>query len=220
MLASEVMDSAAALVNDAAKELYGYSTQIPYLKIALRKITLKMQNNQISTLKEESAILALPANTRVVTAITSPALPSDLLDLIGVEERLSGSAEMFVPLEQREWEPETLPAEALLVYTWRELELKFVGATTARDIKLQYYKSLATITSENSVIPDENLHDSLACLTGALLARYIVENYQRYNDLMRDFRDSWDDYIQIQVKRNQANPTRRPGYRETQRYGQ
>ena len=219
MLASDVMDSSAAFLNDSSKEIYGYPAQLPYLKLAVKAVTLKMQNAQLSTLKEESSILVLPVNTTVISAITTPALPSDLLDLIRVEERLSGSSETFQELQSSEWEPETTPGSVLGVYTWRELEIKFVGATTIRDVKLSYYKSLATISSENSVIPDENLHLPLAIYTAALIARYSGENYQRYNDLMRDFGDAWTEYIQIQVKRNQANPIRRPGYREPQRYG-
>lgn len=217
MLAQVVMDAAAALCNDTVKERYSYVVQVPYLQQAIDKVTNDLINAQVSNLKEESAILSFPAGSTLINEVSVPALPVDFLEPIMVEERRSGTTDTFVELDEAEWEPEEQQQETLRVYSYREGEYKFVGATTNRDLKISYYKTLAIITSEVSIIPGRTLAAPLGFLQAAYLSRYIGENYQRYNDLMRDYRDSWDAYIQIQIKRNQANPTRRPGYRESAR---
>lgn len=215
MLASDVMDLAASVCNDTAKERFTYTAQLPYLKLAIAAIELKLINNQVDVNKEESAIIVLPVNTISLAKTGSPALPADFKEPILLEERLSGSDELFQKMSKEEWEPETSQSESLNVWTYREGEVKLVGATTVRDLKISYYKTLATITSENSVISDNNLLAPLSFYQAALLSRYIGENYQRYNDIMNgEYRDSWESYLQIQVKRNQANPTRRSGFRE------
>lgn len=213
MLASEVMDNAAALCNDVNKQLYTYAAQLPYLRLALEDITLEMEDNKIPTIKETSSILSVPAGTTLITTATTPAIPSDLRDPVSLEERPSGSSNNFIPMFLREI-PEEDQQETLRWWDWRENEIKLLGATADIDLKINYLKGLAAINSENSVIVDMRLLNPLAYLTAAKLCRYIGENFQRSNDLLRDFRKAMDHYIGVNVKKDQANPVRRPGYRE------
>lgn len=218
MLASEVMDSSAALLNDASKEIFTYPAQLPYLKIAFKRTLLTLAAHNIATFKEESSILAVPALAIVINTSSTPALPADLFLPIKLEERKTGTTDSFSDMILREWEPEDEMREFLEVWAYRESEIKLRGSTVATDVKVSYFKQ-PTITSENTVISEVTLELVLAYRVAALCARYIGENYQRYNDLMREYKEIESEYLSIHGGMNQAFPSRRPGYRENYRRG-
>lgn len=217
MLASDVMDGASALLNDSTKELFTYNVQLPYLKIALEQITLELSALDVDTVKEVSAILLIPAGMEALTISSTPALPADLRTPKKLEERStygSGrSGGSFSPMVLGEL-PSIPQGYELGYWDYRENEIKFIGATQDVEIQIYYDKELAVIISENSVILDNRLKNPLTYYTAALCSRYIGENYQRYNDLMREFRVPMDNYIAITIGQNQALPVRRPGFRE------
>ena len=212
MLASEVMDGSAALLNDSSKELFSYAVQLPYLKIALEQIVLELSALDIDTVKEESPVLTLLAGTTEITPTSVPPLPLDLRTPKKLEERASGS-NLFYPMVLG-----TLPdielSSTLGYWDFRENEIKLLGANADVDVKIYYDKDLGVISSELSLIVDDRLKNPLSYYTAALCARYIGENYQRYNDLLREFQAPMNNYIALTVGQNQATPVRRRGFRE------
>jgi hypothetical protein len=79
LLASEVMDLAAAAMNDVDKTVYDYETQIPYLKMALQELQEVFELNSLAVTERSSA--PIPVNAGVTEIIfnapSQPRLPDN-----------------------------------------------------------------------------------------------------------------------------------------------
>lgn len=219
MLASEVMDLSRACLNDNNAQIYTNDALLVYLKMAVEDMNLYLEDSQTSITKEESTIITIPAGNLSLGPSTTPTIPTDFRIPIRLEERPVGASTPFIEMDETEWEPEDEQQTILEVWSFREGEIKFRGALVDVDVKLSYYKTLANIIGANSVITDGRLLNPLGYLTAAKACRYIGENYQRYNDIMRDYSVARDLYIGPLIKKDQSNPTRRPGFREAERMG-
>lgn len=224
MTAGDVMDRAAALLNDIAKSVYSYTVQIPYLNAAMDELQETFEQNNIPATNEVSAVLAVPANTLVLTFSSSPAIPADLIEPRTLHERLNGTTDEFNEMTKMEFVPKSQVLTSNLgVWDWRDQEIHFVGANTIRDVKIDYIKQIfAPVTASTDVIALINSKSFLAYRTAGLCARYIGENETRA-DILDGFAVlAMDRVLGINVKGGQAIFTRRrpfrAGYRT--RYGQ
>ena len=98
MLASEIMDEAASLMNDTGKLTWGYTQLLPYLQRAYRTLELNLFLNGVRSLNEVS--LVIPVDALAGTII----LPQDFVQPISMGERARGSAHGYVPVTESEWE--------------------------------------------------------------------------------------------------------------------
>lgn len=146
MLASEVMDEAAALMNDAQKFTWGYTQLLPYLRRAYGTLELHLFLNGVRSLKEMSTVLQVSALSPTITL-----LPTDFVQAISMEERASGSTDSFFPVTESDWEQD-LKSDSIVFWNWREEALKINPPNTNREIKLKYRKGLTPIIGENTNI--------------------------------------------------------------------
>lgn len=176
-LASSIMDSAAALLNDASRTIFSYSIQLPFLNLAWNELQMKLDENGIPTSKEISTVITVAAGSNTFS------LPSDFISPINLEERRAGSTDLFVPVTRVDDIPEMDPAQTILYWNWREEVIYVNPPTENREVRLTYRKSLNPLNDQNSNLNVTGSLPYLAYKTAALCARFIGENPERANYL-------------------------------------
>ena len=105
--AGDVMDTAAALLNDAAMQRFTYSVQLPYMKKAFRELRQLMEAQNMPKTNRIAEMLAVPVGTTEISYVTTPALPEDLVEIRQLWERPAG-VDPWVPMTRRETLPYSL----------------------------------------------------------------------------------------------------------------
>src|SRR5215813_7097490 len=90
LLAGTVMNSAAALMNDPARRVYGYTTQNPYINMAMQELQELFALNDLPVTEKISTIITLNAGVDTLGYITTPALPIDFIEPETIWESTSG----------------------------------------------------------------------------------------------------------------------------------
>lgn len=145
--ATAALDSARAYLNDTGKQIWTDAVLLPYLKEAHKDLLLVLWLNGLPVVREKSAVI----NVTAITGLTLT-LPSDLLEPIWLKERAQGSSVniSWIPMSETDFEPDIQQDTTLRYWAWREEQIKLVGATTAREVLLQYWKSIADIVDATS----------------------------------------------------------------------
>jgi hypothetical protein len=208
-----IMDRSALLLNDAAKTIFTYTVQLPYLNTALDELQETLEENNVAMTNEKSSILVVTTSMTDIGGLTGPPLPSDLIEIRGSYERLSGSTEDFQIMSRVDFLPPfTVLTESLIYWTWQQQTIQFLGATSNRDVRLDYMA--AVIPAFTNVLGTEtialfNCKSFLAYRTAALCAEFIGENQSRAQDLNEFSIMALDRFLAINTKGRQASPIRR-----------
>lgn len=214
ILASTIMTETRALLNDPTGAIYVDAPMWPLMNKAYRELQTKLNALGISTAKEVSAVIDVPVNTLRMGDATAPPLPTDLLYPISLEERQDGSTsnDDWRDMDEVDVEPSIAQGNMLIYWAWREDELKFIGATTIREIRIKYMKGIGVITGGSSVVGVLNCEQWLAQRTAAIAALVLGSNATRSAALDSDLTKPggvWDDFQATLVKRRQGIPVRR-----------
>lgn len=215
--AGEVMDSAAALLNDTQKQVYTYVAQLPYLKVAMKELREAMELSNLPVTNETSAVIAVPDGTTEIGFSTIPALPSDLVEIQRLWERSSGS-NPFVPMTKREFLPKYLDGEetsSFIIWAWSDNKIKVLAANRDNDIKIDYIQQLFVLSTldQNTAIGVINGDSFLHYRTAALCSEFIGENKTRADSLNIQAELAKDRLTGIENKAKQAISTRRRPFR-------
>lgn len=220
--AYEVMDMVAPLMNDNAKTKYTYAAQIPYLNMALRELQEQYQLANVPvTNQTTSNPITIDIGTTSISPIDglgkepAPNYPNDLVEIRGVYERLAGSTDSFIPVGKRDFLPhavDDIQVESLTYWIWESQRIKFIPATTVREVKLDYIRTLfPKITASEQQLGVINALSYLGYKTASLCALYIGENKSRSDELKIDAELAIGRAIGIATKPRQGiNVRRRP----------
>lgn len=219
LTAAEVMDSSASLMNDTLRTVYTYTAQMPYLNMALKELEEHFELNNISITSQTSTPITITAGIVAITPFdgegtgVAPHYPQDLVEIQGIYERLAGTTNPFIPLVKREFFPHSLDdlrTESLMYWIWEDQIIKFLGATTNREVKIDYIKTLfPRITNQAAVIGVMNVESFLFYRTAALCTRFIGENPERAQELNTYAQMALDRVTGIGIKSKQSITTRR-----------
>lgn len=146
-LASEALDSARVYLNDTANQIWSNTKLLPFLKEAYRDLLVQLWLNGIPVIKEKTS-----TPIEVAAGDLSLTLPADFIEPIRLKERLDGTSDSYSDMTEKEFEPDYSQSESLNYWAFREGAIQFVGATTAREILLYYWKSLTVPTAANSAL--------------------------------------------------------------------
>jgi hypothetical protein len=210
LVAGTVITEIKGLLNDPTGSIYPDPALIPLLNKSYRELQTKLAALGISVTREVSGNLPIP--TGLTSLDDGSGLPIDFLYPIELGERATGSQDKFLPMEEREWEPDATQQSLLRFWVWREESLKFVGATTDRELKIRYVKSLPTVSDLTSPILITDSISFLAQRTAAIAALLLGSNPTRADTLMTDLygaQGPWEDLKATKVKRMQNIPVRR-----------
>lgn len=169
--AGEVMDQAAAILNDTAKNMYSYTVQLPYVKKANEALEQLLIVYGVSIQRVKSASIAV-----VATALTLT-LPSDFLLPIKLFERAQGASNNdWVPMGEGDWEPNPPQTTTLNLWAFRNNAINFTGATTNREVLLEYERALAIIVNQSSQEDSYLFKPYLAAKTAEYCVRFVGMN--------------------------------------------
>ena len=197
---------AQALLDDVEVSVFTEAVLLPVLNSAWRELQTELAQNGVKSQVVTVSNLAAAANA---TVITTP--PSDMILPYEMWERKNGTTDEFVPVQLVDDIPDEDLTEELRWWKWENGAVGFLGATVARDIKLQYEKAQADFTAAANTIPIPYAEDFLAWTAAALMAR---SRGQR--DLYRDYREEsrlkLDNLLRLHVRGNQRLPRRQRAY--------
>lgn len=223
LLATTVMDSAAALLNDQAKQQYTYAVQIPYLNMALNELKelFELNNVPVTDTVTSSPIDVPAGNTSIGfgTGVSGTDLPTDFIEPKVVWERQSG-VDPYVPMTKVDFLPrwqEGVEINQFVWFTWQSQEIRFLPANQDNQIKMDYIRNLfARVTDSNYTTYDVaviNAESFLNYRTAGLCARFIGENPTRATDLDSDALLALDRALGIGTKGRQAITIRHRPFR-------
>lgn len=218
LTAANVMDKSASLMNDSLRTVYTYTAQMPYLNMALNELQEHFALNNIPVTSQTSAVITIPIAATAVNpvdgggVVTAPNYPSDLVEIQQIGERAAGSVDAFVAMVRRDNVSQTIDPmpSSLRVWAWEDQRIKLTGATSIREIKIDYIKNLfAEVTSETAVLGVINSASFLHFRTAALCSQFIGENQSRASELDTFAILALDRATGISTKAKQSINTRR-----------
>lgn len=193
-------------LNDIAASLYTNAALTPHVIAANEELETELLTYGVEVQRVVSA--AIPVAIGAVVLL----LPTDFLLPIALYERDSGATTApYVEIKERMWNPtDYTQVNTLNFWAFYNNNVNFPGATTARDVLMQYERQLAVVTGPNS--PEDFVLSKrfLAAKTGELAARYIGMNPTFADDIARrEVEPARDKLIHILVGNMQGNPQRR-----------
>lgn len=219
LVASEVMDRSAALLNDPAKTDYTYATQLPYLNMAIDELVEALEESNSSPTNATSAVIVVPVGVNKLTPLESvelPHYPMDLVEIQGISERSAGTNDSFLPLSKKEFLQGFPPSNSLLFWIWEDQQIKFNpnGALSPREVQLKYVRQAIQLAeNETSVIGTINARSYLSYKTGAFCAMFIGENETRAAVLEAQAEKAMERLVGINNKGKQQMMTRHRPFR-------
>lgn len=215
MTAADVMDDAAACMNDVSQTFFTDTVLLPYLKIAWQELREVCEENNVEVTNNVSSAVTLQVGQIDIGGQTGPPLPQNIVNPQTLWERLSGTTSDYTQMNKLEVLPKTnLLTNELIYWIWEQQIIKFIGANAIREVKIDYVSNgFPDIESANSIIQLINAKTALAYRTAGLAARYIGENSTRADELDADAVIAMERALNITVKGRQSIATRRRPFR-------
>lgn len=221
LTAANVMDKAAAHLNDVAKTKYTYAIQIPYLNTALQEMELEFALENIPTTDQLSAELTLLAGATTISRSSTPALPTNFIEPIKLYEKTSGQ-NGYIPIKKvNSLIPNTgIVRTQFSAYTWNSGRIGFLESSADIDVLIEYTGALFTpITTSTDAIAAGIAQTFLEYRTAGLCAKFIDEDDARANELNGYAGLALDKVTGIGAKGRQNLVTRRRPFRGSYRRG-
>src|SRR5665213_2899870 len=147
LLAGTVMDSAAALMNDTAKQVYTYAVQVPYLNRALQELQETFELNEVPVADTvTSAPITIPAGTSEIIYDGSgvPKLPDDMIEpqVVWESSDVTGPYTIVNRVDFLDLDLAGTIINQFLVYVWQAQKITFFAANQINYIKINYIRNL------------------------------------------------------------------------------
>lgn len=217
---AEVIAMVSSLMNDTAQTVYTQEAVLPYLNMSIDQLQELFANNNLPITNEVSEALTVPAGTVAVGFATTPALPTDLLEIQRVWES-NTDTNNWIPMVRREFLPHyasDVATNSFGYWAWIGQEIRLPLANADNDIKLDYLAnkfSPIVIGDVDDDLPVLNSKTWLAYNTGALCAMFIAENPTRAQALGALSEDALSRTLGINIKGRQSIATRRRPFRSS-----
>lgn len=222
--AAEVYIQVRAFLNDPGFVNYTDTILSPFLKQAHLELQAELQLNsaQVVVDQVDSALNAAIGVVKIAFAGGPPVLPADLLYPIKLLEKDQGALDStYIPMYEVRDLPYRNQLSTLIQWSWKENELQFVGATSARTIKVIYIRDLALAVPGP---PIGGSFEVLNCLTflsyrvAAIVSAVIMENLERAQILQEPAQTELDKLVAIATKSQQGIPVRQRPYQPFRRF--
>lgn len=162
---ANVESDVGALLGDPSLEKYTSSVQQPFFGMAYRELWDLMALRGLQAVQAET-LYTLSASTTSLTPATAGI--SNMGEPQRLWERLSGSSDEYEPMESVDDLPQYEPGAELGYWKWEGDTFYFIGATTARQLKIEHSTSAVAPTS--GTVSIDNSRSFLALATAAHLA--------------------------------------------------
>jgi hypothetical protein len=137
---NDILADAAARLGDPDQGEFTNAGLHPFFRIAWSEMWDCMLNNGLQSVDRETTY-TLPANTLTLTPATASI--SDMGEPTKLWERPSGSSANYSPMSPADELPQVSAGDSLGYWKWEGDTFWFVGATGARQLKIEYTASSA-----------------------------------------------------------------------------
>lgn len=217
---SAIITTVASLMNDAAQSVYTNAACLQFFNLALDELQELYQQNDIPVTHTVSASISVPAGIDRIGFDTTPALPSNLIEIIELWESQSG-LNQWIPMDRRDFLPHYLENNVLinqfLLWSWEQQRIRVIAANQANDLKIDYTCSIFNtpilIKDIDVNLPFTNIKTYLEYKTAALCAMFIAENENRALALDSESKTALNRALGIPIKGQQNILTRRLPFR-------
>lgn len=214
---TEICTGAAVDLNDAAQTTFTSAVLFPFLQEALLKLRSAMLLAGIpyTEITDSAQTMSVSANVQTV----APTASKVLIAPISLHEAPVGSTlGQYILVERVESQPLRDPRDTIGQWWFAEEVVKIPPITAARAVILRYEQDVTVITSVGSNINIVGAQLYLRKKTAALATFYIGENSTRAQVLSNEADEELDKYLGIQVRNQQALPTKRIPFRRGNRW--
>jgi hypothetical protein len=218
MIAKEIFDGVAGLLNDTLLTNFTYVAQQPMLQIALDELQemLELDNVPITN-KVTSTPISVAAGVTGIgdTLAGQQPLPPGLVEIQELWEQVGSSTVSYIPMTRVDFIPLTMVQTAQLqVWAWIGEKIQLLGATNTINVKIEFIQSVfLPIINENTPINMINSKSFLKYRTAGLCAEFIGENPTRAADLNTLAQLAVDRTLGISAKGRQSIAIRRKPFR-------
>ncbi len=219
---SDIITTVAQLMNDSSQSLYTNTACLPFFNLSLDELQEIYELNDLPVTNETSAAITIPAGVARLGFDTTPALPSDLVEIQQLWESSSG-LNKWTPVIKKEFIPHYLEdgttISQFLIWVWEHGRINLVAANQDNDLKVDYVGSLFNtpilIKDINVNLPFSNVKTYLEYKTAALCAMFIAENESRALALDSLTGSALSRALGIPIKGMQSIVTRRRPFRSS-----
>lgn len=173
--AEDALNLARSLANDAAGVVFTDTVLMPFLNAAYRTLQRELAENGVTVLVGQADIdlpLTDGLTPTVLSDSSSPQLPADCLAPHSLWEMVTGSTDIFLPMEKIVGGlPNFQPGAYLRMWEWLEDQINLIGATQAITVRIRYEKVLPTLVYGTDLVQIRSSTDPLAYSTAAMAAR-------------------------------------------------
>lgn len=220
----EILDrSRSVYLNDPDAKVWSNTKLLPFLKSAYDDYQTELANNDLSTIDEVAPPLIITAGTTVY----SP-LPTDFVWPVKLEERLSGSDDLYTLMRQLRWTNNVrrTPDTRLDFYNYIGDAINFPEASVDVEVLL-YYKKLYPLFPDQSGEPIVDKTTNVRGHAMAAISAKVAELIHRFvnqNTTLADLCEAQSKgeafkVVNLYIKAAQAIPARPRPYRSYFRLG-
>lgn len=219
---SEIITTVAGLMNDTDQAVYTNTVCLPFLNLALDELQELYELNGIPVTNETSAAITIKAGISEIGFDTTPALPSDLIEIQQLWESPVG-LNRWTPMVKKEVIPHYLEdgttISTFLIWALEHSRINLIPANADIDLKIDYIASLFNtpilIKDIDVNLPFTNVKTYLEYKTSALCAMFIAENESRALALDSLTGTALSRALGIPIKGMQSIVTRRRPFRQS-----
>lgn len=209
-------------MNDSKQSLYTNAACLPYFNLSLDELQELYELNDIPITHETSAAITIKAGINRLGFDTTPALPSDLIEIQQLWESTSG-LNQWIPMIKRDFLPHYLQDNTtisqFLIWCLNGGRIQLIAANADNDLKIDYIGSLFNtpiqIKDINVNLPFTNVKTYLEYKTTALCAMFMAENPTRAMALDALAGTALSRALGIPIKGMQSITTRRRPFRHS-----
>lgn len=209
-------------MNDTEQALYTNAAVLPYFNLALNELQEVFELNDIPKTHKTSISIPVKAGVKSIGFDTTPALPSDLIEIEELWQSFSGQNQ-WTHVTKRDFIPhyleDNVPVNLFLVWAWKNDHIEVLPAIADMDLKLDYissiFKTPIKIKDIDVNINAINIETYLDYKTAALCAFFIAENETRSNKLDGLAIPALERALGIPIKGMQTVVTRRRPFRRS-----
>lgn len=160
-------------LSDEDSAVYTDSILLPFIKKAYRWAQTTLVNRGCSLLRDTATLSpAVPIGTTLLNFVSSPALPADLIVPYQMWERPSGGlATEWIEMQKKLELPVLAQTDILGYWVFESGAIDLLGATVAREVKIEYERELPALTGNSSNILILGAEDAIANYAASRVAR-------------------------------------------------
>ena len=205
-----VVSRAQAALGDVSGDYWTKTTLLPHINSAYHDVGRAYRVNSVKLTRGRTVVNSFTAGLVLLDRASTPALPADFLEPVELWEKDVGALDTsYVLLEQAEDQlPDVEQGPYLRVWDWYSNGIRFVGATTARTLRIDYQRGFTDLSADGDVLSVDDCLEPVALL-GAAYAAGSQDQARGAADLRAQGYAALHDLITTEVKVMQRTPRRR-----------